>query len=518
MDIAFIILIYLLYFSVSDGDDRLVFLYTHFRHGARAPMDIKDDFTDLLGEKWNNPGELTGIGQRMHYLLGLRNRIRYIEKEKFLSDKFDPHEILIYSSNLNRTMLSAASQLQGLYPQSSKKGETLTDEQEKVAVPPVDIECDEINNEIKELNKSALPFQMTLAPVRMVNNNDKKMNVYDLKDCIEERDDIKKENRETIPYVLNFTKEFNEKYAPTLKEYMKTQKDEYNLLDIDEFCDAFLSSYTEQRELNNFKKTNITFEEMNDYCYEYFRVSYLYQYHGDKDKLLAHIDSSKLMSELMFHMKRRLDADMTIEDEDSNFKDYSYPKWLMISGHDSTTSADEIFLLNALGLNITELYIFPRYAAQLALEVRTNKEIAKAEDYSDYYVVGYFNDKQLFNTTADNFINKVEKEIWSQDAIDDFCGFEGASSNSKNSSSSNPNGNNSTDANNIDDSEKNNKKDKAKTAYKVLMIVFICLAALLLASTIYLAYKLSKRNPAPMDPNFNVNNINNTNASLGKNL
>lgn len=516
MNIAFIILIHLLYFSVSDGDDRLVFLYTHFRHGARAPMDIKDDFTDLLGEKWSNPGELTGIGQRMHYLLGLRNRIRYIEKEKFLSDRFDPHEILIYSSNLNRTMISAASQLQGLYPQSSKKGELLTDAQEKIAVPPVDIECDEINNEIKELNKSALPYQMTLAPVRMVNYEEKKLNVYDLEDCIEERDDIKKNNRETIPYIVNFTKEFNEKYAPTLKEYMKTQKDEYNLLDIDEFCDAFLSSYTEQRELNNFKKTNITFEEMNDFCYEYFRVSYLYQYHGDKDKFLAHIDSSKLMSELMFYMKRRLDADMTIEDEDANYKDYSYPKWLMISGHDSTTSADEIFLLNALGLNITELYIFPRYAAQLALEVRTNKELSKPKDYSDYYVVGYFNDKQLFNTTADNFINEVEKEIWSQDEIDDFCGFEGESSNKEDSSSSNssnPNRSNSTD---IIDGTK--KKDKAKTAYKVLMIVFICLTALLLAITICLACKLSRKSPAPMDPNFNANNINNTNASLGKNL
>ena len=513
MNIAFIILVYLLYFSTSDEDDRLVFLYTHFRHGARAPMDIKDDFTDLLGEKWNNPGELTGIGQRMHYLLGLRNRIRYIEKEKFLSEKFDPHEILIYSSNLNRTMLSAASQLQGLYPQSSKKGETLTDAQEKVAVPPVDIECEEINKEIKDLNKAALPYQMTLAPVRMVNDNDKKMNVYDLKDCTEERDNIKKENRETIPYLMNFTKEFNEKYGTTLKEYMKTQKDEYNLLDIDEFCDAFLSSYTDQRELNSFKKTNITFEEMNDYCYEYFRVTYLYHFHGDKDKLLAHIDSSKLMSELMFHMKRRLDSDITIENEDENYKDYSYPKWLMISGHDSTTSADEIFLLNALDLNITELYIFPRYAAQLALEVRTKKEPSKAKDYSDYYVVGYFNDKQLFNTTADNFINKVEKEIWSQDKIDDFCGFEGANSNAKNNSDSpNSNENNSTDKDpdNIDDSNKKSKKDKAKTAYKVLMSVFICLSALLLASTICLAYKLSKRNPPPMDPNFNVNNTNTT--------
>ena len=47
---------------------------------------------------------------------------------------------------------------------------------------------------------SALPYQMTLAPVRIVNYNDKKMNVYDLTECVEERDQIKKQNRETIPY------------------------------------------------------------------------------------------------------------------------------------------------------------------------------------------------------------------------------------------------------------------------------------------------------------------------------
>ena len=192
MKTSFLILIYLFYFSIADGDDRLVFLYTHFRHGARAPMDIKNDYTDLLGEKWTNPGELTGMGQRMHYLLGLRNRMRYIEKEKFISEKYDAHEMLIYSSNLNRTMLSASSQLQGLYPQSSKKGEILTEAQEKAAVPQVDVDCDEINNEIKALNKSALPYYMTLAPVRMVNDNDKKMNVYDLKDCLKKEIKSKK--------------------------------------------------------------------------------------------------------------------------------------------------------------------------------------------------------------------------------------------------------------------------------------------------------------------------------------
>ena len=81
-----------------------------------------------------NPGELTGIGERMHYLLGFRNRKRYIEEKQFLSEKYDPHEILIYSSYYNRTLVSAASQLQGFYPQNEGLGETLTEEKKKMHI------------------------------------------------------------------------------------------------------------------------------------------------------------------------------------------------------------------------------------------------------------------------------------------------------------------------------------------------------------------------------------------------
>ena len=461
-------------------------------------MAINSNFTDLVKEKWSNPGELTGIGQRMHYLLGLRNRIRYIKNETFLSEKFDPHEIAIFSSNLNRTMVSASSHLQGFFPQSSEKGEVLTENKEKVAYPQVDVDCDEINNEIKNLKGSALPYQMTLAPVRMVNDNDKKMNVYDLTECTEERDQIKKQNRETIPYVVNFTREFNEKYGKTLNEFLGTGNKNFTMQDIDDFCDAFLSSYTDQRELTEFKKTGLDLEETNDYCYEYFRVTYLYQFHGDEDKILAHVDSSKLMTELIYFMKRRLDADITKEDEDANVKDYSRPKMLMISGHDSTSSADEIFLFKALGLNYTEKYIFPRYAAQLALEVRTKDDSKEKTSYADYYVVGYFNDKELFNVPADEFISKVEGEIWSQEKIDEFCGFGDSQITPINPSGNNGNSSSSSGST---DSE---KKDNAKTAYKVLMSIFICLSAILLATTLVLCYKLSKSKP-PIDHNYNHN-------------
>ena len=62
----------------------------------------------------------------MHYLLGIKNRKKYLEQEEFLPEKFDTHQMLIFASAINKTMISCYSQLQGLYSQRVDKGETLT--------------------------------------------------------------------------------------------------------------------------------------------------------------------------------------------------------------------------------------------------------------------------------------------------------------------------------------------------------------------------------------------------------
>ena len=497
---AFLILIQILNLSIHQDDDRLVFLVTHFRHGARAPQDVDENGYDILEETWTNPGELTGIGQRMHYLLGLRNRLRYIQNQKFLSESFDPHEMLIYSSSYNRTMVSCSSQLQGLYPQLSQKGEALTDGQIDIAYPQVNVDNQEIQNEITNLSSAALPYKMTLAPVRMFNNNERRFKVYDIDTCRVVKDSIKKQNRETIEYIKNFTAEFNQKYGGYLNEFYDQDK-EYDILDIEDFCDAFASCYTDQRELTEIKKTGLNIDEMNDYCYEYYRVNYLYHIHGDQNKTLAHISSSRIMREILYYMKRRVDADMTPENEDANYKDYSRPKMFMISGHDSTASSDEMFLFYALNLDPVTNYKFPRYASQLAMEVKTKNDGKTKQSYKDYYVTGYFDDKQIFNESMDQFIQKIEAQIWSDDKIDEICGFTSSSNNSSNSSNSN-----SSSYSNDEDN-----KDNAKTAYKVLMIVFICLTAVLLATTIGLAILLNKRKKANLNNKFNNNDVTNSN-------
>ena len=223
-------------------------------------------------------------------------------------------------------------------------------------------------------------------------------------------------------------------------------------------------------------KTNLNFTELKYDCLEYFRFLYLYGYHGDKEKTLAHVDSSKLMREIIYYMKRRLDSHITEEDEDANYKDYSYPRMLMISGHDSTVSADFIFLINALDLDEEKIYTFPQFSSQLALEVRTNKTITKNSTYKDYYVIGYFDNNKIFEVNAYDFINKVEGYIWSDEKINEFCGFDKT-------------------INTITNNNQNeNKSDNVKTSYKILMSIFICLSSIFLASTIFLSYKLFKIN------------------------
>ena len=87
-----IILFYLIKISI---EEKLVFVMTHFRHGARGSSNIDENSLDYTREKWTKPGELTGMGMRQHYLLGLRNRKRYINDYKLLSPIYDPHEILV---------------------------------------------------------------------------------------------------------------------------------------------------------------------------------------------------------------------------------------------------------------------------------------------------------------------------------------------------------------------------------------------------------------------------------------
>lgn len=84
-----------------------------FRHGARAAgkNSLKEKYVDLVG-----PGNIMGNGQRMHYILGRQIRKEYPKLFQSTSTEINYKDYLVYSTDYQRTILSAYSHLSGLYP------------------------------------------------------------------------------------------------------------------------------------------------------------------------------------------------------------------------------------------------------------------------------------------------------------------------------------------------------------------------------------------------------------------
>ena len=151
----------------EDEDDvRLIFAFELVRHGARAPIEEReiDKFSVAAGM-------LTPSGMRQRFLLGQWNRHRYTQTYKLLSEEYDPNQIYIQSTNVNRTMQSGYSELMGLYPPGS--GDQLTQAQIKalsdVSAPPFKIRSANQINE--QLNADALPGRPVAVPISVYNNN-----------------------------------------------------------------------------------------------------------------------------------------------------------------------------------------------------------------------------------------------------------------------------------------------------------------------------------------------------------
>ena len=60
----------------KNNEEKLLFVWEHFRHGARGPYRSFDEINweDIFKEKWDGDGELSPLGMRMHYLLGVSTK------------------------------------------------------------------------------------------------------------------------------------------------------------------------------------------------------------------------------------------------------------------------------------------------------------------------------------------------------------------------------------------------------------------------------------------------------------
>jgi Histidine phosphatase superfamily (branch 2) len=106
-----LLLPFLLLLLVPSTLSSLLQVISVFRHGARQPL-----YNFYNAATFPDQGQLTPVGMRQHFLLGKELRKEYVHKLGFLSKQYNSKEIVVRSTSVNRTVVSALSQLSGLYP------------------------------------------------------------------------------------------------------------------------------------------------------------------------------------------------------------------------------------------------------------------------------------------------------------------------------------------------------------------------------------------------------------------
>jgi len=147
------------------------------RHGARSPI-VKHEWDTGIWPKGYG-GELTPAGEHQHYLNGAVLRRRYVEEHGLLSPKYNSSEIYVRSTDYNRTIMSALSQLYALYPEGAQLHSS---EMEQAAVPPFNVS--NMQAVISELGMNALPNGFQPIPVHVVSKEyDLTLRAYDPLAC-----------------------------------------------------------------------------------------------------------------------------------------------------------------------------------------------------------------------------------------------------------------------------------------------------------------------------------------------
>ena len=394
---------------------KILFVHTHFRHGARGSS--KGGFSgigkDYLGINWETNGELTNVGMRGEYLLGYYTKMKY---KNFLSEKFDPREILIYSTFIKRAIHSGYSYVHGLYPPLNKEN-YLNQYQINNSFPPGNVNDNLIKENLK-LGNFALDKGLNVIPVKVFNMKDHEFLLFDvasLSDCqpIYELRKIEKKNKELI----DFTNYFKEKYGKNLENFFKKENTDFKweFLNIQDLCDNFVSDKTNGEDLSEFQKiTKINFTEFEKDCHDEFAINFLNYQFSNKDILF--MSQTPVMKNLINYMKNRI----YIEENNLNDLNYSSPKLVVYASHDSTMSGVMIWMKEIFGSK----YVEPTFSSSIFFELHKNDNLNELKgNYEDYYIKFFANSEELINLNFKFFIEKAEEYLWSDKQIEKYCRF-----------------------------------------------------------------------------------------------
>ncbi|KRX04095.1 hypothetical protein PPERSA_08310 [Pseudocohnilembus persalinus] len=344
-------------------NSKLSFVFSAYRHGARYTQKNYYDGKD------QPHGKLSPTGIRQHYELGQIIRKKYIEDLKFLNETYNFDEIYTFSTDVDRTIQSANSQLMGMYP--FKTGQDIYHNVDKeYLIPPYE------GIQYENLGDEALP-DLYVPPI--IHNTNTESNIIMYPQC---NNIISKLIKfATKPATLLQAKNFISWSKPTLQYTRELFNDtSLQIYDLPYIQDVLVCDMYNGRTLPyGFSPDSVYWKNLT-----YF-VSYI-SYFAQQDTEVLDIVNSGVMNLLIQNF------DSVVKKTNGKYK------WTMLSAHDSNlsnylpafnlTSSKCLKQIYETGktksLNCNDS---PPFAANLFIELYENDENTNQnENYNDYYV------------------------------------------------------------------------------------------------------------------------------------
>ena len=403
----FIIILFINSKELNDPNEKLLFVWEHFRHGARQPYSSFDDINwkDILNENWNGYGELTSLGMRMHYLLGISTK----EKYKDFINEYNPNEILIRSTDVNRTILSAFATLQGFYNDSNY---ILNDEQIKRGIIPNKNYSEEINN----LKNSEIEGERSFFPVHIFPTNyDHQYQLFRKNECpgIEKYINEIKNSSEYINLTNEICERINNTYGKYIFKFMNKSGIEepnylYDFNNLFSIADTFVADYFNGKDLKYINDTGINMDKFYNECLNISSIDSYYRTFGLTPSKLLYISISPAFISLFNYMDMRIDFDKKGESEKIVAKS---PKFVLMAGHDNSLGLNDLFLKYEFDINYDKAVYSHNQVYELWKNEKENKYYIK-------YLVN-FDQKGVFD--YEEFKKKVNSKIYSSEQIEEIC-------------------------------------------------------------------------------------------------
>ena len=377
---------------------KLIFVYEHVRHGARGPSSSYDSIfyngKDEYNVSWITDGELSQIGKRQHYLLGVRNRHKYKDLINF--DHYNPMEILIHATDYNRTHQSINSELLGMF--GNAKEERLNEKEkdyfmvntkymEKDLLGKIEDELKKIDNQV---NNNSLPlFNIRRFPPNRIFLVDHCTKISQYRD------------EHVLPKVKEFYKEFKRDYQEAFKQFIDPSNFEnYNRMK--SITDHFICDYDNNKDLTIVSEKGIDLKKFLDFSKRFYG-SFIFDWFVDN--FTCGLEETHLMQDLIGYMERR------IKNKDKTT--YKAPKMVMDCGHDTTVGPIARYMSSAFNVSY---HPFCEFACNVYYELY--------EESDGKYTVDYYLDDELLIDQMEfsKFKETMESKYWNDSYADEFCG------------------------------------------------------------------------------------------------